>query len=325
MRIREMFALGAAVAASACLGQPAPAYPAKPIRAIVGFAAGGNTDIAARVIGKKAGELLGQAIIIENRPGAGGSLAMEAAASAPADGYTLLVGTLSSHVLHPASVAHSRVDPGVAFTPVALTNQTPIYLGVASSLRAGSIGEFIARARMKPGSFSYGAPSAGGVGHLAAVLFNRQAGIAAEPIIYKGSSPATVDLAAGTLQYMFDGIAAFAPHVAAGRVSVLAVSGDRRQPDLPNVPTFAEAGYPEMSALLTWNAWFVPAATPPQVVSRLNSALVQALADPEVAKALRQAGNDVFPSMPSQDVSRFMAAERKRWLPLLQQAGIKPE
>jgi tripartite-type tricarboxylate transporter receptor subunit TctC len=150
-------------------------------------------------------------------------------------------------------------------------------------------------------------------------------GIAAEPIIYKGSSPAAVDLAAGSLQYMFDGMAALAPHVTAGRVNVLAVSGGHRQPESPNVPTFAEAGYPEMSALLTWNAWFAPAATPAAIVSKLNGAMLHALADPEVVKSLRLAGNDVCPPMSPQDVSRFMAAERRRWLPLLKQAGVKPE
>jgi tripartite-type tricarboxylate transporter receptor subunit TctC len=323
--MRYVVAACAALMALSCEAQTAAAYPAKPIRAIVGFAAGGNTDVAARVIGKKLGELLGQPIVIENRPGAGGSIAMDAVASASADGYTLLVGNLSSHVLHPALSAQPRVNVDTAFAPVALTNQTPIYLGVTSGLRVGSVREFIARARVSPGSFSYGAPSAGGVGHLAAVLFNRQAGIAAEPIIYKGSSPAAVDLAAGSLQYMFDGMAAFAPHVAAGRVSVLAVSGGRRQPEMRDVPTFAEAGYPEMSGLLTWNAWFAPAATHPAIVSKLNRALLQALADPDVVKTLQQAGNEVCPPQSPAEVSRFIAAERSRWLPLLKQAGVKPE
>ena len=311
--------------ALSCNAQQLPAYPVKPIRAIVGFAPGGNTDVAARVIGKKLGELLGQPVVIENRPGAGGGLATEAVASATADGYTLLVGNLSSQVLHPASSVHPRVNAETAFIPVALANQTPVYLGVTPGLRVASVREFIARARVSPGSFSYGAPSAGGVGHLAAVLFNRQAGIAAEPIIYKGSSPAAVDLAAGSLQYMFDGMAALSPHVTAGRVSVLAVSGGRRQSGSPNVPTFAEGGYPEMSGLLTWNAWFAPTGTPAAIVSKLNHALLQALADPEVVKSLQQAGNDVCPPLSPQEVSKFMAAERRRWLPLLKQAGVKPE
>lgn len=313
------------LAAAPCCGQPLPAYPAKPIRAIIGFAAGGNTDVAARVIGKKVGELLGQPVVIDNRPGAGGSLAAEAVASAPADGYTLLVGNLSSQVLHPAVVARARVHAETAFVPVALANQTPIYLGVASSLRAASTRDFIAKARVKPGAFSYGAPSAGGVGHLAAVLFNREAGIRAEPIIYKGSSPAAIDLAAGSLQYLFDGLAALAPHVASGRVALLAVSGPRRQAELPQVPTFAEAGFPSMSGMLTWNAWFAPAGTPAAVVAQLNRALLQALADPEVAQALQQAGNDVCPPLSPQEVSSFLAAERQRWLPLLRQAGIPSE
>jgi tripartite-type tricarboxylate transporter receptor subunit TctC len=323
--MRAVVAACAFLMALSCQAQQPASYPVKPIRAIIGFAAGGNTDVAARVIGKKLGDLLGQPVVIENRPGAGGGIAADAVASASADGYTLLVGNLSSQVLHPALSAHPRVNVETAFAPVALTNQTPIYLGVTSGLRAGSVREFIARAKVTPGSFSYGAPSAGGVGHLAAVLFNRQVGVFAEPIVYKGSSPAAVDLAAGSLQYMFDGMAALAPHVAAGRVNVLAVSGGRRQPESPDVPTFAEAGYPEMSALLTWNAWFAPAATNAAIVSKLNRALLQALADPEVVKSLQQAGNDVCPPMSPLEVSRFIAAERRRWLPLLRQAGVKPE
>lgn len=305
--------------------QQAGPFPAKPLRAFIGFAAGGNTDVVARAIAKKLAELAGQPVVIENRPGAGGTLANEAVASAAPDGYTLLVSNLSSHVLAPALMARPRVDVQKAFVPVALTNRTPIFLGVSSAVRADSLREFIAKARVRPGAFSYGAPSAGGVGHLAAVMFNRQAGIVAEPIVYKGSNPATVDLAGGTLQYMFDGMAALAPHIASGRVTVLAVSGTHRQPELPQVPTFAEAGFPEMSQLETWNAWFAPTGTPQAAVLKLNQLLMQALADAQLQQSLRSYGNEAYPPMTPAQVAAFIASERQRWLPLLQQAGVKPE
>jgi tripartite-type tricarboxylate transporter receptor subunit TctC len=295
------------------------------VHALVGFAAGGNTDVVARAIAKKVGELLGQPVVIENRPGAGGVLATEAAASAPPDGYTLLVTNLSSHILAPAATARRRLDADAAFVPLALTNRTPIYLAASASVRADTLREFIAKARVRPGAFSYGAPSAGGVGHLAAVMFNKLAGITAEPIVYKGSNPATVDLAAGSLQYMFDGMAALGPHIASGRVTVLAVSGQQRQPELPNVPTFAEAGFAEMSQLQTWNAWLAPKATPAAIVQRLNQALLQALADAQLQQSLRVYGNEAYPPMTPAQVAAFIATERRRWLALLQQTGVKPE
>lgn len=315
---------GLTVPARGFAQQPGP-FPHKPLHALIGFAAGGNTDVVARAIAKKLGEIVGQPVVIENRPGAGGTLASEAVASAAPDGYTLLVSNLSSHVLAPALMARTRVDAQKAFVPIALTNRTPIFLAVGSAVRADSLREFIAKARVRPGTFSYGAPSAGGVGHLAAVLFNRQAGIVAQPIVYKGSNPATVDLAGGTLQYMFDGMAALGPHVASGRVTVLAVSGTHRQPELPQVPTFAEAGFPEMSQLQTWNAWFAPSGTPQALVLKLNQALMQALADAPLQQSLRGYGNEPYPPLTPAQVASFLAAERQRWLPLLQQAGVKPE
>lgn len=312
-------------AASPAVAQQQAQFPAKPIRLLIGFAPGGNTDVVARTIAKKAGELLGQPFIIENKPGAGGSLAGEAVATAPADGYTLLVGTLSTQVLNVGLIAKPRFNVEADFAPIALTNQTAIYFGVPASLGARTLAEFVAKGRARTGAFNYGAPSIGGVGHLAAVIFNRQAGIAAEAVVYKGSSPAVLDLAAGRIEYLIDGLAVLAPQVASSRVALLGVSGKRRNPDWPDVPTFTEAGYPELSNLLTWNAWFAPVGTPKPVVAQLNKALLKALADPDVAKALQKAGNDVSPPMGPDQVADFLAAERKRWLPVMKEAGVKPE
>lgn len=301
------------------------AYPARPIRLLVGFAPGGNTDVAARIVARKAGELLGQQVIVENKPGAGGSLAAETVASAAADGYTLLVGTLSTQVLNIGLQAKPRVRMESDFTPIAMTNEAPMVLGVSTSLGATSIADFVARMRSRGTALNYGAPSVGGVGHLAAVMFNRQAGVAAEPVVYKGSSAAVIDLAAGRIDYLFDGFAVLAPQVSSGRVTLLAVSGQRRQPDWPQLPTFAEAGYPDLSKLMTWNAWFAPSRTPKPVVDQLNRALQRALADPEVVQALHKAGNDVPAAMTPSQLAEFLAEERRRWLPLIRQAGIKPE
>lgn len=300
-------------------------YPSKPIRLLIGFAPGGNTDVTARIIAKRASELLGQPFVVENKPGAGGSFAGEVVASAPRDGYTLLVGTLSTQVLNVGLIAKPRFNVETDFEPVALTNQTAIYFGVPTSFGARSLSEFVAMGKAPGTSLNYGAPSAGGVGHLAAVLFNRKAGLSAQAVVYKGSSAAVVDLAAGRVEYMLDGLAVLAPQVAANRVAVLAVSGPRRNAEWPNVPTFAEAGYPELSKLLTWNAWFAPKGTPAAIVVQLNKVLLQVLADPEVVKALAKTGNDVSPPMTPAQTAAFLVDERKRWLPMMKDAGIQPQ
>lgn len=303
----------------------AQGFPARPIRLLVGFSAGGNTDVAARIVARKAGELLGQQVIVENRPGAGGMLAAEAVVQAAPDGYTLLAGTLSTQVLNLGLQARPRVRVDADFVPLALTNQAPVLLGVSGSLGVGSVADFVARAKARSGSFNYGAPSVGGVGHLAAVMFNRQAGVAAEPVVYKGSSAAVVDLAAGRVEYLFDGLSVLAPQLAGGRVALLAISGARRHPDWPQLPTFAEAGYPDLSKLMTWNAWFAPSRTPRAVVEQLHGALQRALADPEVAQALKKTGNDVPAALSLPQLAGFLAAERERWLPVMREAGIQPE
>lgn len=302
------------------------AYPTRPVRVVVGFAPGGNTDVAARIVARKAGELLGQQVVVENRPGAGGSLAAEAVVLAPADGYTLLVGTLSTQVLNIGLQAKPRVRMDSDFAPVALTNEAPLLLGVGTSSGANTIAEFVARAKARSGSpINYGAPAVGGVGHLAAVMFNRQAGVQAEAVVYKGSSAAVIDLAAGRIDYLFDGFAVLAPQLASGRVALLGISGQRRHPDWPQLPTFAEAGYPELSKLMTWNAWFAPARTPRPIVEQLNRALLRALADPEVLQALKKTGNEVPPALTPAQLNDFLADERRRWLPVIRQAGIQPE
>jgi tripartite-type tricarboxylate transporter receptor subunit TctC len=325
MLTRRILAGALLAAAAVCHAQTADRFPSKPIRVLVGFAAGGNTDVAARIVAHRVSELLGQPLVVENRPGAGGNLAGAAVAKAPADGYTLLVGTLSTQVLNTGLGVKPAFNAQTDFVPLALTNQTAVYLGVSESLGVHTLAEFAARAKAKPGSFSYAVPSVGGVGHLAATALNRELGIVAIPVVYKGSSPAAVDLAGGSVQYMLDGMVAFAPLITSKRIRVLAVSGNRRNPEWPDVPTFSELGLPRLSNLLTWNGWFAPAATPKPIVNTLNKALVQALTDPAVVAALQQSGNDVAAPMSPQQAAEFVTAERRRWQPLMREAAIKPE
>jgi tripartite-type tricarboxylate transporter receptor subunit TctC len=305
--------------------QTTPEYPGKPIRLLIGFAAGGNTDVSARVVAKRVSELLGQPILIDNKSGAGGSLAGETVATAPADGYTLLVGTLSTQVLNIGLLAKPRFNAETDFVPLALTNQSAVYFGVPAVLRTPTLKDFVAKAKQQTGNFNYGAPSVGGVGHLSAVIFNKQAGVTAQPVAYKGSSAAVIDLAGGRIEYLIDGMAVLAPQLASGKVVVLALSGKQRNPAWPDIPTFAEAGYADMSNLLTWNGWFAPAKTPASIVAKLNQALRTAMADANVIQALQNTGNEVSPAMSSAQTAKFIAAERRRWLPLIKDAGIQPE
>ncbi|MGO4327242.1 Bug family tripartite tricarboxylate transporter substrate binding protein [Cupriavidus sp. 2TAF22] len=287
--------LAAAAAAAALAGSWLPGaasaatdYPARPIRFIVPYAAGGTTDLVARTVGQKIGEKLGQPVVVENRPGAGGNIGMEAVAKAAPDGYTIGFGAISTNALNPHIYKHVPFDPRKDFTAVSLLGTSTIVLEVSNNLPVKTVAELVSYAKAHPG-LTYATAGTGTSMHLAGAMFSQmtQAGLTHVP--YKGSSPAINDMLGGHVQVMFDNLPASLPHIQGGKLRALAVAGKTRSPALPNVPTLAEAGLAGY-AVEPWFGVYGPAGMPAPVVQALNAALVEALANAEVRDKLVQAG-----------------------------------
>src|SRR5712692_6831258 len=258
----------------------AQGYPSKPIRLIVPFAAGGGNDNVARLVGKRLSDGLGQQIIIDNRPGAGGVVGAELAAKSAPDGYTLFLGGVGSHAINPNLHERLLYDPIRDFAPVILLASAPLILVLHPSVPADSIREFIALARAKPDQLNYASNGNGSSSHLAAVMFDSMAGVDMVHVPYKGLSPALTDLLSGRVQLMFSSVVAILPHIKAGKLRGLAVTGSRRLASMPNLPTIAESGLPGYEAS-SWYGVLAPAGTPREIVARLNAELVKALEQPE--------------------------------------------
>ena len=271
------------------LGQ---AYPAKPLKLILPFPAGGPTDIVARAMGQGLTEALGHNVVIDNRPGGGGIIAATLAAKSPADGYTLFLGGITTLSLAPSVHKNLSFDPQKDFLPVTQTTRQPIMLMTHPSLPVKSLREFIALAKARPGEINYASSGPGGSGHLAGELFRLITHVNLVHIPYKGAPPALNELIAGQVQVMFGTMLAAVPHVRSGRVRSLAVTGPQRTIALPDVMTFAEAGLPTYDAS-SWNGIVVPAGTPRAIVDRLNAELTRILKTPNVQERLAQDGADV--------------------------------
>ena len=266
-------------------GARAAGYPTRPITLIVPFSPGGGNDTVARVIAQTIGPALGQQVVIDNKPGAGGSLGAEIAARAPADGYTLFLGGVGSHALNPTVNPKLRYDPLKDFTPVAWLASAPMVLAVHPSVPADNVRQLIEYARRNPGKLNFASNGNGSSSQLAAVIFNTMAGTEMTHVPYKGLSPATVDLLSGTVQLMFSSTVAIMPSVQAGKLKALGVTSSRRMAALPQVPTIAEeglAGYETGS----WYGILAPAGVPADVVARLNTEINKALRNPEVRSKL---------------------------------------
>jgi len=306
-----------------CLALDAAAqtYPAKPIRLIVPFPPGGSADILARAIGQKAGDGLGQSLIVENRPGAGTAIGAEALAKSPPDGYAIMIGTVSSHAINPALNPKLPFDPVRDFTPVSLVASIPFAMVVHPSVPAKTVQEFVALARAKPGTLNYSSAGSGTSNHLAGELLRSMTGIDIVHIPYKGSAPALNDLIAGQVSMMFDLVLTAAPHVKSGAVRGLAVAGAQRSSVLPELPTVAESGIPgyEVSA---WFGIFAPAGVPQPVVQRLNAEFVKALQQPDLRERLATQGADPLTSTPA-EFSAYLRAEIDKWAKVVKAAGMK--
>ena len=299
----------------------AQAWPAKPVKIIVPFAPGGTADTLGRLVAQKLGEQLKASLIVENRPGAGGTLGSDLAVKAPPDGYTLVVSGIASHVIAPLLPQGTPYDPVRDFTHIALFGGPPAVLAVHPSLKVKDLREFVQLARSKPGAISYGSPGNGTQGQLVAELFKQRAGIDLQHVPYKGASGAVADLIAGHIPSVSTTLTTAASQIRAGRARGLAISAAARLAEFPEIPTYAEMGYPDLVATV-WFALSGPAGLPADIVSRLNAEVNRALELSEVRERLKPEG--IVPSrLDAREFSAFVADEYRRWGPVVRASGAK--
>lgn len=297
-------------------------YPIRPIRFVVGFAAGGGTDFVARAIGKRLGETLGQQVVVENRPGAGGVTAGEHIAKGPADGYSILVGAAGPLTIAPSLAERVGYDTAKDFAPIALVASSPFVLVVHPSLPAKTVAEFIAYAKANPGKINFGSSGNGGAPHLAGELFARMAGVEMVHVPYKGLAPAITDVLSGQIQASFADVGLVLAHLKSGGLRGIAVTGSKRSSSLPDLPTVAEAGLPDYKAE-TWYGLLGPAGTPPAVVTRLNGEVAKALQTQEIQNQLRTQGLEAAPMTPAQ-YATLISDDLGKWSKLIREAKIRP-
>ena len=314
--------LGIVVAAAVPHDAHAQAYPAKPVRMIVPFAPGGNTDIIGRIFAPKMGEILGQQIIVDNRGGAGSTIGSEAAAKAPPDGYTLLMVS-AAHTINPAMIKKLPYDSVKDFAPIGVIADVPTAFVVHPSLPAKNVKEFIAIARSRPGEIFYSTAGRGTVGHLAAELLNSAAKIKLTPVHYKGSGPSMIDLVAGHVQMQFPSMPAAVQYVRIGRLRMIAQTGVKRSGAAPDIPTMEESGLKGF-VVSSGFAMFAPAGTPRPIIDRVHAAMVKALNDPAVKDNLANQGAEVVANTPEEH-DAFNKAEIAKWIKVVKEAGITPE
>jgi len=298
------------------------AYPARPVRVIVGLAPGGGTDIQARLFAQKLSESLNRPFVVENRPGAGGTVAYTQLAKSAADGYTLL-GMTSGFTITAAVQTKLPYDPQRDFAPISLVARAPFLLVVHPSLPVGSVKELIAIARARPGALDCASAGTGSSTHMAFELFRTLAGVKITHIPYKGTGPALTDAIAGQVHMLFGNVLSTFVHVKSGRLRALAVTTASRSAVLPALPTIAESGVPGYENS-TWHGWLAPAGIPPAVLERLNTELVKAARAPDLAEKLATDGAEGVGSTPA-EFGRHIALEIARWRKLAKEAGVSLE
>ena len=301
------------------LATQAHAWPTKPVKIIVPFQPGGSADTLGRLVAQKLAEQLKANFVVENRAGAGGALGSDLAAKAAPDGYTLVVSGIASHVIAPALPQGTQYDPQRDFTHIALFGGPPAVLAVHPSVEARDLRAFVALAKSKP--LSYGSPGNGTQGQLVAELFKQRAGIDLQHVPYKGASGAVTDLIAGHIPVVSTTLTTAASQIRAGRARALAISAAARLPEFPDVPTYAELGYPDLVATV-WFSLSGPAGLPSDIVERLNAEVNRALDLPDVRERLKPEG--IVPQrMSAREFSGFVAEEVRRWAPIVKASGAK--
>jgi tripartite-type tricarboxylate transporter receptor subunit TctC len=316
--MRSIVFLLSLVFAGAALAQ---AYPAKPLRMIVPFPPGGVTDVMSRAVAARLSAELGQPVVVENRAGASGIIGADAAAKSPADGYTLLMGNISTLAVNAATFAKLPYDPVASFAPISMVAIQPLLVAVHPSVPVQSLAELVDMAKSKPGQLSYG--TAGSSVHLAVELFSTVAGIRMNHVPYKGSSPAITDLIGGQLQVLFDPFSSLYPQVRAGKARGLAVTTERRSSVAPELPTVTELGFKGFD-VSSWQGLVVPAATPKDIVDRLHRDTVKLLASAQIKEQFAKHGAEAAPTSPEK-FGEYIVGEIARWQKVARDAGIKPE
>ena len=315
-------AFAAALAAPRLL-RAQPAWPNRPIRLIVPFTPGGSTDILARAIANELPEVLGQAVVVENRGGAGGTIGTELVARAAPDGHTLMMGHIGTLAVNPTLYPNLSFDTATAFDPVVLVAVVPNVLVIHPSLRTDSVAEFIALARAKPGSITYGSGGNGSAAHIAMVAFAMAAGIELEHIPYRGTAPMMTDLIAGTIGATLTGGPPALPPVRAGQLRALGVSSLARLPSAPEIPTIAETALPGFEAV-QWYGLVAPAGTPRPIVERLNQECARILTGEKLRPRLAAEGAEASPGTP-EAFGAYIASERERWGKVVRAASLKAD
>ncbi len=300
------------------------AFPARPVRIVVPFPPGGSTDMLARRLGEKLAATWGQPVVVENKPGAGGTTGADFVAKSPADGHTLLLGVTGSNAIAASLYPKLPYDTLKDFAPISTVVSAPLVLAVNASSPIKTVRDYIAAARAKP--MTYGTPGNGTSMHLTGEMFDQAAGVRLTHVPYKGSAPALNDLLGGTLESMFGDFLVLLPQIKAGKVTPIAVTSTRRHPMLPEVPTIAESGVPALAQFeaTSWQGLFAPAATPRDVVAKLNADVVKALEAPDLREFFGSQGFIVAGSSPEQ-FRGFIEAEVPKWGKVIRAANIKLE
>ena len=322
--VRRLLLSAALVLAGSCSLAGAKAednYPSKPVRIIVSFSAGGPTDIVARVMGAKMGDLLGQQFVVENRVGAGGNIGADQVAKSPPDGYTLLMATVSTHAINPGLYRNMPYDPVRDFAPVAQVGVTPTLLGVHPSLPATDVKSLVALIKQNPGKYSYGSSGLGSILHLCGEQFKALAGgINIVHVPYRGSAPMMSDLVGGQISMAFDATPTAMPQAKSGAIRAIGAGMATRMRAMPELPTLQEQGLKGFECY-TWNAILAPAGTPQAIVDRLSEAINTGLADPAVLHRLEETGVDPTPGSTPEKATAFVKAELAKWGPIIKASG----
>ena len=311
-------ALAAAIALGPASHVAAATFPDHPIKLVVPFGPGGPPDVAARIIGAYLSDHLGP-VVVENHVGAGGTLAARAVATSPPDGYTLLAATAGSLAISPQLYKDSGIDPVKDFAAVALVASAPLVVAINPSIPARSVKELVAYAKANPGKLNYGAVI-GTPPHMCGEMFKHITGANIVFVPYKTASQATIDVLAGQMNMTFEGTTAIVPHIKSGEVRALAVTSPTRIPEIPDVPTMDELGYPGMPPD-SWQAIVAPAGTPPDIVARINKVVNEGLATPELQNKLKQLGGEPQPKSVA-DFAAFIADQYKRWGEVIRITGV---
>ncbi len=320
MRLR--FAFLAATLLAAALPALAQPYPNKPVKIVVPFPAGGPTDVVTRSLADKLGAALGQPVVVENKPGAGGAIGADFVAKSPADGYTLVMATSSTHSIGPY-LAKLPYDPEKDFTPIVWVGNATNILVVNAQLPANNVQELVALAKKEPGRLNYATSGIGTVVHLTSELFASTAGIKLTHVPYKGVQQSVPDLISGQVAILFDNIMTAQPHIKAGKVKALGISSPKRSPLVPDVPTVAEQGLPGFESV-TWFGLLGPAGTPRAVVERVNAEMNKALQSPEVLARFAQLGFEPAGGSAA-DFAATIQRDARKWSKVIKDAGVKPE